>query len=92
MFGILFCRSLICKYVNKFSSLKYFHATYFGPLWPSSGIYKQQNVFTFIANLLEAMNPLLIILSHTKFLHSIGKGKEKAIPVQAVEALRVARG
>jgi hypothetical protein len=42
----------------------------FGPLRPSSGIYKQQNVFTLITNLRDAIDLLLIVFSYM-FLHKI---------------------
>jgi hypothetical protein len=38
-----------------------------GPFRPSSGVYKQQIISTFITNLRDAMDPLLIFLSYKKF-------------------------
>lgn len=37
---------------NQIILLRYFHATYFCPLRPSSGVWKQQNVSTFVTFLL----------------------------------------
>jgi hypothetical protein len=55
--------------ISQFSLLKYFHAAYFGPLRPSLRVYKQQNVSTFITNLRDAVDQLLIVLSYKKFFY-----------------------
>jgi hypothetical protein len=41
---------IIKMLINQFCSLKYFHATYFGPLRTSSGVFKP-TVFTFTTTL-----------------------------------------
>jgi hypothetical protein len=58
---------------NQVSLLRYvyFRTTCFGPLRPSSGVYKPKSAFMFITNMHDAMNPLLIPLSYKKFLHKI---------------------
>jgi hypothetical protein len=72
------CRSITTLYIQKITDkiklsinqtnlLKYFHATSFGPLWPSSSIYKEQNIAILVANLNDAMAPMLIVLSYEIF-------------------------
>jgi hypothetical protein len=47
-------KNIIFVLINQFHLLKYFRATCFGHLRPSSGVCKQQNVSTFITNLHDA--------------------------------------
>jgi hypothetical protein len=53
--------------MKQFNLLKYYDATWFGPLRPPSGAYKQQNVLTFVTYLHDAIDPLLRALSYKKF-------------------------
>jgi hypothetical protein len=45
--------------------------TRFGPLRPSSSVYKLENASAFVTGLLVAIDTLLLILSCTSFLHVI---------------------
>lgn len=58
---------IIRMLMNQFCSLKYFHATYSGPLRTSSGVFKQ-TVFTFTTTLQDTMDPLLIVMAYTALL------------------------
>jgi hypothetical protein len=48
--------------INQLNLLKYFYATCFGPLRPSAGVYKQQNVSTFITKMRDPMDSLPIFI------------------------------
>jgi hypothetical protein len=46
----------------QFSLLKYFHATYFFALRPSSGVWKNNELYSFNTGLSDAKDLLLVVL------------------------------